>query len=180
VLSYYNDGKQYPVRGRGCSSQQIPNIKKKFKDYESFSQATLVDVYTEKSLEEALHYKVKSFASIYLENKKGKFVIHQLPIEAQLSCINQIMVDDYDKDGKLDALITGNMFNSEVETPRNDAGHGLFLKGNGKGAFIPVTAVQSGFFTPGDVKNMERIKVKEKNYLLVTKNNSFLQSIRIN
>ncbi|WP_426484947.1 VCBS repeat-containing protein [Flavobacterium sp. 2] len=180
VLSYYNDGKQYPVRGRGCSSQQIPNIKKKFKDYESFSEATLVDVYTEKSLKEALHYKVKSFASIYLENKNGKFVIHELPVEAQLSCINQIIVDDYDKDGNLDVLITGNMFNSEVETPRNDAGHGLYLKGNGKGKFRSITAVESGFFTPGDVKNMEKIKVQGKTYLLVTKNNSFLQSVRIN
>ncbi|TDD99369.1 VCBS repeat-containing protein [Flavobacterium cellulosilyticum] len=180
VLSYYNDGKQYPVRGRGCSSQQIPNIKKKFKDYESFSEATLVDVYTEKSLEEALHYKVKSFASIYLENKNGKFIVHELPIEAQLSCINQIMVDDYDKDGNLDVLITGNMYNSEVETPRNDAGHGLFLKGNGKGKFRSISAVQSGFFTPGDVKNMEKINVKGKTYLLITKNNSFLQSVKIN
>ena len=180
VLSYYNDGKQYPVRGRGCSSQQIPNIKKKFKDYESFSQATLVDVYTEKSLKEALHYKVKSFASIYLENKNGKFVIHQLPVEAQITCINQIMVDDYDKDGNADVLISGNLYGSEVETPRNDAGHGLFLKGNGKGKFKPVSAIDSGFFTPGDVKNMEKINVKGKTYLLVTKNNSFLQSIKIN
>lgn len=179
VLSYYNDGKQYPVRGRGCSSQQIPNIKKKFKDYESFSEATLVDVYTEKSLKEALHYRVKSFASIYLENKNGKFIIHELPVEAQLTCINQIMVDDYDKDGKLDVLVTGNMYNSEVETPRNDAGHGLFLKGDGRGKFKSIAAIESGFFTPGDVKNMEKIKVKNKNYFLVTKNNSFMQAVKI-
>lgn len=180
VLSYYNDGKQYPVRGRGCSSQQIPGIKKKFKNYESFSQATLVDVYTEKSLKEALHYTVKSFASIYLENKNGKFIIHNLPVEAQVSCINEIMVDDYDKDGHLDVLITGNMYNSEVETPRNDAGHGLFLKGNGKGKFKSIDPTQSGFFTPGDVKNMDLIKVKGKSYLLLTKNNSNLQSVKIN
>ncbi|MFP9097821.1 VCBS repeat-containing protein [Flavobacterium sp. RHBU_24] len=180
VLSYYNDGKQYPVRGRGCSSQQIPNIKKKFKDYESFSEATLVDVYTEKSLKEALHYTVKSFASIYLENKNGKFVIHELPVAAQLTCINQVMVKDYDKDGNLDVIIGGNLYGSEVETPRNDAGHGLFLKGNGKGAFKPITAPDSGFFTPGDVKNMAEINVKGKTYLLVTKNNSFLQSVKIN
>jgi len=180
VLSYYNDGKQYPVRGRGCSSQQIPNIKKKFKDYESFSEATLVDVYTEKSLKEALHYKVKSFASVYLENKNGKFIVHQLPVEAQLTCINQIVVNDYDKDGKLDILIGGNLYASEVETPRNDAGHGLFLKGNGKGEFKSVAAPESGFFVPGDVKNMAQIKVRDKTYLLVTKNNSFLQSVKIN
>ncbi|MEH6406230.1 MAG: VCBS repeat-containing protein, partial [Leeuwenhoekiella sp.] len=66
VLSYYNDGKKFPVRGRGCSSQQIPAIKIKFPDYESFSNATLVDVYSKEELDSSLHYQVKSFASVYL------------------------------------------------------------------------------------------------------------------
>jgi enediyne biosynthesis protein E4 len=179
VLSYYNEGKQYPVRGRGCSSQQIPAIKNKYKDYESFSEATLVDVYTEKSLSASLHYQVKSFASIYLENKNGKFIIHQLPVEAQLSCINQILVDDYDKDGNLDLLIAGNMYNSEVETPRNDAGNGLFLKGDGKGHFKAITATKSGFFTAGDVKDMGIVKIQHNNYLLVVKNNTYIQGIKV-
>ena len=68
VLSYYNEGEQFPVRGRECSSQQIPAIKSKFKDYESFSVATLEDVYTKDDLEKSLHYQIKSFASVYLEN----------------------------------------------------------------------------------------------------------------
>ena len=79
VLSYYNEGEQFPLRGRECSSQQMPGIKEKFKDYESFSQATLEDVYSEKNLENSLHYQVKSFASVYLENKDGKFITHKLP-----------------------------------------------------------------------------------------------------
>lgn len=180
VLSYYNEGKQYPLRGRECSSQQIPGIKKKFEDYESFSQATLVDVYGEKPLESSLHYQVKSFASVYLENKDGKFIIHQLPREAQLSSINQIVVDDYDKDGALDFLIAGNLYVSEVETPRNDASYGLLLKGDGKGGFEAVKASESGFFVPGDVKNMAPIEVDSKKYLLVAKNDDAMQYVRIN
>lgn len=179
VLSYYNEGKQYPVRGRGCSSQQIPNIKVKYKNYESFAEATLVDVYSEKALSKSLHYQVKSFASVYLENKNGKFIIHQLPVEAQISCINQILVDDYDKDGNLDLLIAGNLYNSEVETPRNDAGEGLFLKGNGKGKFKALSPTESGFYTPGDVKDMSVVKVKNQKYILVIKNNSLLQTVKI-
>jgi enediyne biosynthesis protein E4 len=179
VLSYYNEGNCYPVRGRGCSSQQIPGIKNKYKDYESFSEATLVDVYTEKSLKASLHYQVKSFSSIYLENKNGKFIIHQLPIEAQMSCINQILVDDYDKDGNLDLLIAGNMYNSEVETPRNDAGYGLFLKGDGKGKFKPLSPTQSGFFAPKDVKDMAFVKVKSQKNILIIKNNDYLQGIKV-
>ncbi len=177
VLSYYNEGVQYPVRGRGCSSQQIPSIKEKFKNYETFAEASLVDVYSKKDLENSLHYQVKSFASIYLENKNGKFIIHKLPNMAQISSVNQILIDDYDKDGHLDALIAGNLYVSEVETPRNDAGYGLFLKGSGKGEFKAVPVTKSGFFVPGDVKDMATIKVKSKSYIIAAKNNDYLQFI---
>ena len=180
VLSYYNEGKQYPVRGRECSSQQIPKIKEKFENYETFSEATLIDIYEEKSLESALHYQVKSFASIYLENKDGKFIIHELPAEAQLSSINKILVDDYDNDGAMDALIAGNLFSSEVETPRNDGAYGLFLKGNNDGSFKALKLSESGFFTKGDVKDLETIKVGGENYIIAAKNNDYLQFIKVN
>lgn len=179
VLSYYNEGKQYPLRGRECSSQQIPSIKQKFQDYESFSTATLEDVYTEESLKSAIHYQVKSFASVYMENRNGKFVLHKLPVEAQLSSINEILVADYNKDGFLDLLVAGNLFESEVETPRNDAGYGLYLKGNGKGYFTPLTATESGFFVPGDVKGMQPLTFNSKKYLLVVKNNEHTQYVKI-
>lgn len=179
VLSYYNDGKQYPLRGRECSSQQIPGIKQKFQDYKSFADATLEDVYTENALESALHYQVKSFASIYLENDNGKLVVHKLPVEAQVSSINEILVEDYDQDGLLDILIAGNMYASEVETPRNDAGFGAFLKGDGKGGFEAITASKSGFFVSGDVKNMAPIKVGESRYFIAAKNNDYLQFVKL-
>ena len=93
VLSYFNGGKKYPLRGRECSSQQMPGIKKKFEDYASFSTATLEDVYTEEYLESSLHYKVKSFASIFLENKNGSLVpqaTYRFPLK--LSSFNQILI----------------------------------------------------------------------------------------
>lgn len=180
VLSYYSEGEQYPVRGRECSSQQIPGIKRKFQNYETFSEATLVDVYSEKALKSALHYQVKSFASIYLENTKDGFSIHQLPMEAQVSSINQVLVDDYDNDGALDVLIAGNLFASEVETPRNDASYGIFLKGDNNGKFIPLTPSESGFFVPGSVKDLASMEFKGKKYIIVAKNNDYLQFVKIN
>jgi len=127
-----------------------------------------------------LHYQVKSFASIYLENTKDGFKIHQLPMEAQLSSINQILIQDYDQDGHLDILVAGNLYNSEVETPRNDASHGAFLKGNGKGEFQPIPVTQSGFYTSGDVKDLQQITIGNTPYILSIKNNDFLQFIKHN
>lgn len=180
VLSYFNGGKKYPLRGRECSSQQIPGIKKKFEDYASFSTATLEDVYTEQYLQEALHYKVTSFASVYLENTGQGFTTHPLPNMAQISSINQILVADYNADTHLDIVIAGNLYSSEVETPRNDASNGLYLMGNGKGDFTPVTNSKSGWFTPGDVKDMMPIEIKGQLYVLVAKNSEPLQLVKVN
>ncbi len=180
VLSYYNEGEKFPVRGRECSSQQMPAIKNKFKNYESFSNATLEDIYSEDVLEKSLHYQIKSFASIYLENKDGRLVMHKLPIEAQLSSINQILVSDYDKDGNLDAVVAGNLHASEVETPRNDASIGLFLKGDGAGGFIPVEGKKSGLYVPGDVKDMDFITIQGKRHLVAAKNSDYLQFVKVN
>ena len=175
----HNEGEQYPVRGRECSSQQIPAIKTKYKNYESFSEATLVDIYTEQDLEKSVHYQVKSFASIYLENDNGKFKIHKLPNEAQLSSINQILIDDYNKDGNLDALVAGNLHVSEIETTRNDASIGQLLLGDGKGNFNAMNATESGLFIPGDVKDMGEIKVKGQSYIISAKNDDFVQYVKV-
>jgi len=180
VLSYYNEGEKFPVRGRECSSQQIPVIKVKYENYESFANASLEDIYSENDLEKSLHYKVKSFASVYIENKDGKFIIHQLPNLAQLSSINQIIVKDFDNDTHLDAVVAGNLYSSEVETPRNDASNGLFLKGDGNGNFEPVVSYNSGFYAPNDVKDMSMIKIKGMDYILAAKNNDFIQFLKVN
>ncbi|HCO83062.1 MAG TPA: hypothetical protein DIT95_05965, partial [Arenibacter sp.] len=85
VLSYKKGETEFPVRGRQCSSQQMPAIKVKFQDYNSFASATLNQIYTDKLLEESLSYEITSFASIYLENNNGVFTARPLPQLAQIS-----------------------------------------------------------------------------------------------
>ena len=177
VLSYYNFGVQFPLRGRSCSSQQIPKIALKMKSYNIFASSNLEDVYGKQNLKEALHYQAKSFASVYIENKgKGIFEKHTLPKEAQISNINSILLEDFDNDGYKDILIAGNMYPVEIETPRNDSGVGLFLKGNGKGKFSAVPPNESGFFLIGDVKKMKLIKMKKRFTVLSATNNGKLIS----
>ncbi len=160
VLGYYNFGKQYPVRGRQCSSEQIPTVQLKFKNYESFSTATIDDIYGESGLEKGLHYQVPSFASIYLKNEgQGKFTAQELPVMAQLSPINDMIVRDFNDDGQLDLLIAGNLYASEVETPRSDAGMGLLMLGNGDGTFDPQSYEKSGINFHYDLKNMALINI---------------------
>ncbi|MDN5199920.1 FG-GAP-like repeat-containing protein [Fulvivirgaceae bacterium BMA10] len=181
VLSYFNAGKEYPLRGRECSSNQMPFIKEKFPTYHEFGLATMKDVYTEEAMDDATHYLATDFASSYIENLgDGRFDIRPLPNLAQLSCVNRILIHDFDNDGNLDIVMAGNHYGVEVETPRNDAGKGLFLKGNGKGDFFPSQYKGSGLFIDGDVKDMCLINKGNKKMIVVAKNNDYIQLIEVN
>jgi hypothetical protein len=176
VLGYYNFGVQYPVRGRQCSSQQIPAIQIKFKDYNSFANATVEDVYGTEDLEKSLHYQATSFASIYLENQgKSGFKKKDLPFLAQISPINDLLIKDFNDDGNLDVLVGGNLFASEVETPRNDAGIGLMLIGNGQGEFNPLSYKLSGINMTDDVKALGLIEISGNSTVVVANNQGPLQ-----
>lgn len=180
VLSYKIGDTEYPVRGRQCSSEQMPAIKSKFKDYNSFASASLNQIYTDKLLDESLSYEITSFESIYLENNNGTFVAKPLPQLSQISSINKFIVDDINDDGNLDVVLAGNLYNPEVETPRNDASFGLLLEGDGAGNFSAKTMMESGLKIVGDVRDMELISIKGKKHILVAKNDDQLQLIKVN
>ncbi|MBN2349168.1 MAG: VCBS repeat-containing protein [Bacteroidales bacterium] len=173
VLSYYQGKNQYPLRGRECFVEQNPGISLKFPTYESFGKATVSDIYTKKALQKSLHLQSEIFASCYFENAgNGKFKIHKLPNEAQLSSINDIIIDDFNNDGNPDILAAGNLYDVEIVTPRNDGGVGVFLKGSGDGSFEFVPVWNTGFFVPGNVKALSMIKTGNGQKLILVGNNN--------
>lgn len=180
VLGYYNDDKHFPLRGFSCSSEQVPALKNKIQKYDKFASLELESVYGSKNLENSLHYKAMTFASSYIENLgDGSFKVSELPRRAQFSNINDMLVDDFNQDGHLDALMVGNLFVSEIETPRNDAGTGLLLLGNGLGAFTPLTNLESGFFAKGDAKHISFIEHQNQKKVLIANNNDVLQAFSL-
>ncbi len=179
VLGYYNDGVQYPLRGRQCSSEQIPTIKYKYEDYNSFASATLEDIYTPQDLEASLHYQARNFASSYLENTGGSFEISNLPNEVQLSSINGMISEDFNEDGHLDLLVAGNLYGAEVETTRNDASYGQLLLGNGAGGFEAIAYSESGLFIRGDVKDLAMVQTSTGSLVVAACNNEKMKVVRV-
>lgn len=174
VLGYFDGGELYPVRGRQCSSEQMPFIKEKFPTYDLFAQANLSEIYGENSLEKSLNYRATDFRSAYLENMgNGRFRVRALPIEAQMSAITSILIEDFNGDGRLDVLTAGNLYASEVETPRNDAGVGCLLLGDGQGQFTAVPAQESGLYLSYDIKKMAFVRTADRDgiYILAAPNN---------
>lgn len=177
VLAYYKGDKLYPLPNKDLMIQQMPVLKKKFVFYKDYVAATMQDVFSEKDLKDAQQYSANTFATSWFENKNGKFVQHELPVQAQFSPTNAIDVADYNGDGNMDILLVGNSYAPDVETGRYDAGNGVLLFGNGKGGYEFAPNTETGFWATKEARDLAKVKLANgKTLFLVANNNDVLQA----
>ncbi len=183
VLAHTKNDHLLPVRGKECSTGQMPFLAEKFPTYLSFATSDLEQIYSKEKLDSALHYRATEFRNGILYNDgKGNFNFNPFGNEAQLSYINDFVVKDLNGDGRLDILAAGNRFGTEVETTRYDASCGITLLQNEDGSFTFIPVTESGFFTPGDAKCMTEIKLGkgEKSGVIIGNNNGNVQIFQVN
>lgn len=179
VLGFHENGEVYPLRGRQCSSQQIPSLKKKFPNYTTFANANLTEVYSKEKLKNGIQYQATVFENSVFLNESGKFKRVGLPNYAQTSSVNAIVAQDFNLDGNTDLLIGGNRYGSEVETPRNDASIGTLLLGDGSGNFEETHPKENGIVVDGEIKNMRALKNRANQHsILIARNNESLLLLR--
>ncbi len=176
LAKFYKDD-YVPLRGRECTSQQMPYVADKFKDFHSFASSKLVDILPEDKVEDAVVYEINSFESIILINENGKLIKRSLPMQVQISPLKSALVLDVNKDGYKDIITVGNHFGVEVETTRYDAGIGSVLLGDGKNTFEKLSPLESGFCVPMDSRSISLIP--NKNLIIVTNNNAPLSTFNL-
>jgi hypothetical protein len=171
VLAKFYKTDYVPVRGRECTSQQMPYVAEKFKDYSSFASSKLLDILPEDKIKGAVIYEINNFESIILINDGGKLIRKELPVQAQIAPIKSSIVLDFNKDGHQDIMIVGNHYGVEVETTRYDAGVGAVLLGDGKNNFKFLPPLQSGFYVPTDSRAVVCLNHNNENLIIITNNN---------
>jgi hypothetical protein len=180
VLTTTMDGKEYPIAGLAPLGREIYAIGIKFPTYGSFAQASVEQLFGADQLRSALHYQADTFASVYLHNEgAGHFALSALPNLAQIAPIKGILAQDVDGDGNLDLIVAGNVYDTDPNTPRADAGNGLWLRGDGKGRFTPVAPQQSGFLAPGNVSALALLKTPSGSAVIVANAGDSLQAFAI-
>lgn len=175
------DGTEYPFYGLAKLGKEILDISLKFQTYESFSKAAIEQVISQARLNEALHYQVDTFASTYLQNNgDGTFIPNKLSSLAQISPINSIIVHDLDGDDNLDLIVAGNLHYIEPNTPRADAGNGLWLKGDEQGNFTPVPPLKSSLLASLNVKDLALVTTPDGKAIIIANNSDSLQAFKLN
>lgn len=172
IITYYNNGKRYPFISKDQLIKQVPTLKRKFLRYEDFKNVVLEDILQPEQMKEFVTKKVTMFSSVWIENIKDRFVLHELPVEAQMNPIFGFEVLDVNRDMIDDILMVGNWHAVQPEMGRQDAGHGLVLLGTGAGNFIPQTMDQSGFWVPGEGRKIKTLRSKKDTVILIGRNNN--------
>jgi enediyne biosynthesis protein E4 len=173
VLGYYIHGKCYPLFSRDQLIDQMPMMRKRFVRYRDYSGKTLDGIFTAAEKNNMDVYKTNFFESGVLMNE-GNNTFRFIPFaeRAQLSTINDMVIDDIDNDGQTDILVCGNSDDPAVMVGVYDATSALLLRGTGKGNFVPVLPAASGLKVRGESRKMIYLEHNGKTALVFLKNNA--------
>jgi len=179
VLSYEYKNEYVPLRGKECSTQQMPFIGEKIPTFDEFATASIEDIYGE-VVTTAYQKKVTEFSSILLVNNGDMtFQVNKLPELAQTIPILSSQAYDINKDGYEDIIIGGNIYNTEVETPRLDNQFAIVLLSNKTNNYKAIGPEKTGLYTNGNTKSI-KIVGKKNPMLIIANNNGNSEVFRIN
>jgi len=181
VLSKKYNGTFVPLRGKECSTQQMPFIADKIPTFNEFANSSLIDIYGE-NITASYQREATQFKSIVLLNDgSGKFKKVELPNLAQTMPILDSDTSDFNGDGFEDIIVVGNIYNTEVETPRLDNPYALILLSNGKDGYTVKGPNDTGLYLNTNAKSVKVFDRENKPKLIIVgTNNSSIETFELN
>ena len=144
-----------PVRGKSCSQNAMPFVAEKFRTYHSFASATLTDIYSQSSLQQAQSFEVNYLESALLINDgKAHFEVRPLPELSQIAPGFGVVATEVNGDGFADIYLVQNFYHPQRETGKMGGGMSVLLLGDGSGSFSEVWPNNSGLLVPEDARGL--------------------------
>jgi hypothetical protein len=141
--------REVPDRGLKTILGSLPWVQERVKTFEAYGRASVAEIYGE-DLKKAKRVEVSTLASTVFFRRGDRFEARELPREAQFAPVFGVCVGDYDGDGNEDVFLSQNFFAVAPDLARQDAGRGLWLKGDGHGGLRPVPGQESGITVYGE------------------------------
>jgi len=177
LLCYYIQGVSYPYASRDELVKTLPILKKKFLRYANYADATMKDIFDAEQLKGMRELKVEELRNCLLMNRgAGHFELKALPVQAQFSAVYGAAVGDVNGDGRNDLILCGNFYPFRVQLGREDASYGSVLLGGGGDDLHAMSYRESGWLTPGDIRDMVTVRTREGRLLyIIAKNDEAVQ-----
>lgn len=176
IVTYYYQGVETTFASKEEITKQLPHLNKEFLTHGKFADASIKDIFKKESLKKAYKKEVYELATCYFENiGNGQYKKVVLPYFAQISQVNDILVEDLNNDSYKDLIFVGNNYEISTQLSKLGASHGEIFLNDKKGNFNYYPKKNLGVL--GAVQHLNNIKIKDKEYLLIARNNDSLQII---
>jgi len=171
LLAYNKNGKYYPLNSKDEMAGQMNVINKIFKNHKSYAGKTIEEVMTKGSISKATKFEVHTLASGYIKNDNGRFNTF-VPFTdafqlAPITTFSEIKVN-----GTHHLLIGGNSYKVNTYHGSYTSLKGLLLTNESD-----YDAVSNYGMEPfnSQIKQIETIKMKDRNLVLILSNNDTLK-----
>jgi hypothetical protein len=142
-------GREVPRRGLRPVAAALPFLQEKAPTYEAYGKASLAELYGDPLMRGGAVEAVWLASTAFL-NRGDRFEVRPLPDPAQWAPAFGVCIGDFDGDGAEDVFLGQNFFAVNPDEWRQDAGRGLWLRGDGHGGFAAVPGQESGVTIYGE------------------------------
>jgi hypothetical protein len=171
LIAYNKNGKYYPLNSKDELAAQMNVINKIYVDHKSYAGKTIEEAMTEGSISLAKKYEAHTLASGYIRNNNGSFnEFVEFSDAMQLAPITAFSEIILNNENQL--LVGGNSYKVNTYHGSYTALKGLLVKDESN--YQPVSNFGIEPFNH-QIKQIETIKLKDKNLVLVLSNNNKLK-----
>ena len=175
IITYFHKDTETVFASKDELTKQVPSLNKKFLSYSDFSKATLHELFPRNKLNTGLQKKVYELRSCYFENiGNGKFKKLPLPTIAQISSVKDILINEINSQKEI--VLVGNNYEISTQLGRLDASHGLTLYPSKDKPFTQASYSHLG--VSGAARSIKKIKIKDKQGYLISRNNDSIVFIK--
>lgn len=169
----FDGGEQFPRHHRDELLTQIPGLKRQFPNYSSYSSISSRELLSGMNPEDIQKRKIVTYeSSVFLNEGEEGFTRNALPLRAQFSHVMDVLPIMMNGEELQGLLLVGNNYGVNVHQGHDDASIGAYLAGTWPDMMdVPVT--QSGFYAPGDTRQVKLLRAGDgEQLLLVSRNNA--------
>ena len=171
IMTYHENGADYPILDRDELFKQIPFLKKKYLYYKDYATANMTDLFGADVYKTALIKELHVLSSAIYWGSDNSFTRNALAPEIQYSNVSSILLEDTDNNGKLDIILGGNQTKIKPQFGPLESSNGWILKQQKNGIFEKPQALG----VKGEIRSITSFKNKDQYSIILGINNDSIK-----
>lgn len=150
--SFRLENRWRPIKNRSVLSGVFPDVSSLYPTHLAFASASISEILGSRTNHTRFLEATEFDSGVFL-NRNRRFEWHPFPAVAQAAPAFSVNAADFDGDGIEDVFLSQNRSDLLTEFSRDDAGRGLWLKGQGNGTFKAIEPSLSGMSIWGEQRS---------------------------